>query len=62
MGAIHAPLFGEALGPELVTNGDFGSADGWVTPSTWVIAGGGASYTVGASGPMYQDYSPSVSA
>lgn len=51
VGLILDKSKGLVLGPELVTNGGFDSADGWVItqPTIWAIAGGKATCTAGGS-------------
>lgn len=44
---------GQALGPELVTNGDFSSSSGWQT-NAGVSIGGGKATTTAASGYLYR--------
>lgn len=55
-GVLKTQGSGETLGSELVTNGDFSSATGWIgnLSGGWEITGGNAIHTAGAGGTLYQ--------
>ena len=51
---------GLALGPELVTNGDFASATGWTLGTGWSIGGGTATFTATGANSALSTIAPAA--